>query len=370
MGGSASGADLLERVKNQEIAQVLRLRVGHSKVLRTAFPITRISVADPEIADIILISEKEIYVNGLAPGVTNLSLWGKSRFTTATVTVEADVSLLKEKLHQILPKEKVGVEAAGDTVVLSGEVSGPLAQETAISLAVPYAGGKKEKVVNLMHVGGVQQVLVEVRLAEIAEWEGQAAGLLLSFPGSQILRLDAAVGRYFLRLYGLSGTLRILGRALRFAGSTEARGGEYYVSNLAVLPAFWGKGIARGLLQHAEEKARAQAMVHNFYQAMEWDEETGKPNRAAEWTASSALGSSPGPNSLPETRLDPRGRVPRGGDRLRAAAPRLSRRVPRSRTCSPGSETTSGSSPRCRPYSRTTTRTSASRSSPWTEKLH
>jgi pilus assembly protein CpaC len=168
MGGSASGADLLERVKNQEIAQVLRLRVGHSKVLRTAFPITRISVADPEIADIILISEKEVYVNGLAPGVTNLSLWGKSRFTSATVTVEADVSLLKEKLHQILPKEKIGVEAAGDTIVLSGEVSGPVALETAIALATPYSGGKKEKVVNLMHVGGVQQVLVEVRLAEIA----------------------------------------------------------------------------------------------------------------------------------------------------------------------------------------------------------
>jgi pilus assembly protein CpaC len=168
MGSSASGADLLERVKNQEIAQVLRLRVGHSKVLRTAFPVTRISVADPEIADIILISEKEIYVNGLAPGVTNLSLWGKSRFTSATVSVEADVSLLKEKLHQILPKEKIGVEAAGDTIVLSGEVSGPVSQDTAISLAAPYAGGKKEKVVNLMHVGGVQQVLVEVRLAEIA----------------------------------------------------------------------------------------------------------------------------------------------------------------------------------------------------------
>jgi len=168
MGGSASGADLLERVKNQEIAQVLRLRVGHSKVLRTAFAITRISVADPEIADIILISEKEVYVNGLAPGVTNLSLWGKSRFTSATVTVEADVSLLKEKLHQILPKEKIGVEAAGDTIVLSGEVSGPVSLDTAISLAAPYAGGKKEKVVNLMHVGGVQQVLVEVRLAEIS----------------------------------------------------------------------------------------------------------------------------------------------------------------------------------------------------------
>ncbi|MCL4502199.1 MAG: type II and III secretion system protein family protein [Deltaproteobacteria bacterium] len=167
-GDSAFGADLLERVKSQEITQVLRLRVGHSKVLRSTFAITRISVADPEIADIILISEKEVYVNGLAPGVTNLSLWGKSRFTTATVTVEADVSLLKEKLHQILPKEKIGVEAAGDSVVLSGEVTGPIAQDTAISLALPFAGGKRDKVINLMHVGGVQQVMVEVRLAEIA----------------------------------------------------------------------------------------------------------------------------------------------------------------------------------------------------------
>ncbi len=163
----AQGADLLERVKNQEVTQVLRLKVGRSKVLRTPFSLTRISVADPDIADLILISEREIYINALAPGVTNISMWGKSRFTSATVTVEADLTLLKEKLHQILPKEKIGAEAAGDSIVLSGEVSGPVAQSTALALALPYAGGKKDKVVNVMHVGGVQQVLLEVRVAEI-----------------------------------------------------------------------------------------------------------------------------------------------------------------------------------------------------------
>ncbi|MGA9753550.1 MAG: type II and III secretion system protein family protein, partial [Desulfobaccales bacterium] len=133
----------------------------------TPFSLTRISVADPDVADLILINEREIYVNGLAPGVTNITMWGKSRFTSATVTVEADLTLLKEKLHQILPKEKIGAEAAGESIVLSGEVSGPVAQDTALSLAMPYAGGKKEKVVNLMHVGGVQQVMLEVRVAEI-----------------------------------------------------------------------------------------------------------------------------------------------------------------------------------------------------------
>ncbi len=163
----AQAADLLDRVKNQEINQVLRLKVGRSKVLRTPFALTRISVADPDIADLILISEREIYINALAPGATNISMWGKSRFTSATVTVEADLTLLKEKLHQILPKEKIGAEAAGDSIVLSGEVSGPVAQSTALALALPYAGGKKDKVVNVMHVGGVQQVMLEVRVAEI-----------------------------------------------------------------------------------------------------------------------------------------------------------------------------------------------------------
>jgi len=173
----APAAHLLERVKNQEINQVVRLKVGHSKVFKTPFTLKRISVADPDIADIILISEREVYVNGLAPGVTNISMWGKTRFTSTSVMVEADLTLLKEKLHQVLPKEKIGAEAAGDSIVLSGEVSGPVAQSTAIALALPYAGGKKDKVVNLMHVGGVQQVMLEVRVAEINRLVAERIGV-------------------------------------------------------------------------------------------------------------------------------------------------------------------------------------------------
>ena len=173
----AQAADLLDRVRNQEINQVLRLKVGRSKVLRTPFALTRISVADPDIADIILINDREIYINALAPGATNISMWGKNRFTSATVTVEADLTLLKEKLHQILPKEKIGAEAAGDSIVLTGEVSGPVAQSTALALAVPFAGGKKDKVVNVLHVGGVQQVMLEVRVAEINRLVAERMGV-------------------------------------------------------------------------------------------------------------------------------------------------------------------------------------------------
>ncbi len=221
-GGRGWAADLLEQLQAQQIPQVLRLKVGHSRVFRPPFDITRISVANPEVVDIVLITEprkkpgKEqilIYLMGLGTGVTNLSLWGRGRFISANVKVEPDLTLLKEKLAQILPKERIAVESAGDSIVLMGEVSGPVAQQTAISLANAFireqslssqaagqpppgqpgsqpggqtsappggqaagagsgqSGGQKAfketKVINLLHIGGVQQVLVEVRLAEI-----------------------------------------------------------------------------------------------------------------------------------------------------------------------------------------------------------
>jgi pilus assembly protein CpaC len=216
-GGPAWSANLLPQVRDQEIKQVLRLRVGGSKVIKTPFAVTRVSVANPEIADIVLISDREIYLNGLGIGVTNLTLWGRGRFTSTTITVEADLSLLKEKLAKILPKEKIGVESAGDSIVLSGEVSSPTAQQTALDLAAGFlreqalkeqptgespqveikagaggasspseskAGGQKRglemKIVNLMHVGGVQQVMMEVRIAEIQRDVGRRIGINFS----------------------------------------------------------------------------------------------------------------------------------------------------------------------------------------------
>jgi Flp pilus assembly secretin CpaC len=143
LGGAhrAQAADVLERLKNQEIKPALRLQVGHSKALRPPFAISPISMADPEIADLILNADKEIYVNARSPGMTNLSTRGQSRVNPATVTGKADVILLQGKLHQVLPQEKIGVEAAEDSVALSGEVTGPVAQKTAASLVPPLGFG-------------------------------------------------------------------------------------------------------------------------------------------------------------------------------------------------------------------------------------
>lgn len=175
---SVWGAGPLGKIRDQEITQTVRLKVGQSKVLEIPFAITRISVGNPEVADIIVTGPREVYVNGIASGTTNVTAWGRGRqFSSARVTVEADVGLLKENLAQVLPNEKIGVRAADESIVLSGEVSGPVAQQTAINLAASYVGGKKERVVNLLNIGGVQQVMCEVRLAEISRSVGRRIGI-------------------------------------------------------------------------------------------------------------------------------------------------------------------------------------------------
>jgi uncharacterized protein (DUF952 family)/ribosomal protein S18 acetylase RimI-like enzyme len=93
-------------------------------------------------------------------------------------------------------------------------------------------------------------------LVKIAEIDGQPAGLLLAYPASASFRLNLTTGWHLLGIFGLGGVVRMIRRISRYGLLTEARGGEFYVSNIAVVPTFQGRGIGSRLLVHADEMAR------------------------------------------------------------------------------------------------------------------
>jgi len=88
-----------------------------------------------------------------------------------------------------------------------------------------------------------------------AEWNRRPLGMLIAFPGAEVDRLNLSMLRHLPRALGW-GMFRFLARGLTLASGKEAEADEYYVSNLAVLPAAQGKGLGRRLLVHAEEQAR------------------------------------------------------------------------------------------------------------------
>jgi pilus assembly protein CpaC len=160
-------------VKSIMPSGTLQLVTGKSVVLKSARPIKRVSIADPEIADLVMLSPKEIYVTGKTAGVTNLTLWQNGSISEIyDLEVSFDISRLKQKLNEMLPKEKeLRVIASHNSVTLSGRVSNAASLSQAMALAEAYAPGQdkeKQKVNNLVEIGGVHQVMLEVRIAEIS----------------------------------------------------------------------------------------------------------------------------------------------------------------------------------------------------------
>ncbi len=111
-----------------------------------------------------VLTPRQIYLTGKAPGLTNLTLWeGDTVLATFDIEVYPDIVRLKEKLHEILPQEEnIKVSSSNDAITLSGTVSNAANLSQALAMAGPFG-----KVVNLLDVGGVQQVMLEVRVSEI-----------------------------------------------------------------------------------------------------------------------------------------------------------------------------------------------------------
>lgn len=164
----------------------LALTTGKSVVLRTDQPVKRISIADPGIADFVMVSSREIYLTGKHAGATNMMLWNNGTVSGVyDLEVRYDLSALKQQLYELMPEEKsLTVTRMNDTITLSGTVSSAdkLAQVTA--LARTYA--PEGKVTNLIQVGGGHQVMLEVRVAEISKATAKRLGFNFNYSsGSQ-----------------------------------------------------------------------------------------------------------------------------------------------------------------------------------------
>ncbi|MDO6799716.1 type II and III secretion system protein family protein [Shimia thalassica] len=171
------------RVVRSGSTSTLSVPMNRAVVVESDVPFAELSIANPAIADISSLSDRTIYVLGKAPGLTTLTLLdGTGRLiTNVDVRVAADISEFKERLRQILPGEKIEVRTANDGIVMSGTVSSVQRLQRAMDLAERYA---PERVSNLMTVGGVQQVMLKVRFAEMQRTVAKSLSASLAMEGA------------------------------------------------------------------------------------------------------------------------------------------------------------------------------------------
>ncbi|MEP1611031.1 MAG: type II and III secretion system protein family protein [Roseobacter sp.] len=181
------------RVIAKDTSERLNVSQNRAVVVESEIPFAELSIANPGIADISSLSDRTIYVLGKVPGITTLTLLDAAGqlITNVEVRVAPDLTEFKERLRQILPGEKIEVRTANDGIVLSGQVSSSARLSKALELAARYA---PDRVSNLMTVGGVQQVMLKVRFAEMSRGVSKSLQSSLSLGGTDGAAISGRAG--------------------------------------------------------------------------------------------------------------------------------------------------------------------------------
>jgi pilus assembly protein CpaC len=181
----------------------LKLQLGKSAMMRLPEPLLHRSVGNPAVVQAMLVAPDTMYIAGIDVGSTNMIMQGASgACSIVDIVVTMDPSAFEASLAAVLPEEKhIRVVAAADALVLTGSVSdasmvarvGELAAAfvrrpvqplnavgktdpapPAAASAAPGgsgAGGSQAsvRVVNMLSVSAPQQVMLEVKIAEVAK---------------------------------------------------------------------------------------------------------------------------------------------------------------------------------------------------------
>jgi pilus assembly protein CpaC len=168
-----------------EVPQALHLLVGRSLIITSPSRIKRVSLADPAIAEAIVVSPTQVLVNGKAPGGVSLIIWDENEQSQAfEVSVDIDVLSLTEKIHEVFPSEPVVVETSKDVVMLSGKISSAAVADKILEVVK----GTTPKVTSLMEIPASPpgEILLEVKFAEVDKTALQQLGInILSLPGAK-----------------------------------------------------------------------------------------------------------------------------------------------------------------------------------------
>lgn len=152
IGATAGDQSMARKVSTGPETQQVSLVVGKSTVVDMPVAIKRASLADPQIADAIVLSPKQIYVTGKGYGTTNLTLWGKDDQVLAIFDLDVGLDLvrLKQHLAELLPDEtNLHLRGTHDHVSISGTVSSEGRLHQVLSVAEAYA---PKKVLNFLKV--------------------------------------------------------------------------------------------------------------------------------------------------------------------------------------------------------------------------
>lgn len=148
------------------------IQVNNSSVLSWD-SVERVAVANPDIADVVVISPSEVLVVGKSPGVTTLQVWSAAGRSSYDIEVSTNNSTIANDIKSILGYSGIKVSKVNNVVLLEGRVNDQYQRARAEKVASAYG----EKVVNLLELSSPKQVKIEAKVVEISKDKTDKLGI-------------------------------------------------------------------------------------------------------------------------------------------------------------------------------------------------
>lgn len=221
--------------------------VGKSSLLRLPEPVVKRTVGNPDVVDTRLVSPQTLYVLGIETGSTNMILQGKSgRCIVVDVQVGFDGAGLEAKVRELFPEEKgIKVSSAADSLVLTGTVSDAVQASQIVMLANAYvrtsssgggasAGGAagggaagggvpvvSPRVVNMLAVAAPQQVMLEVKIAEVSKTLLEKLGAQIGGTNTNGNWTYSFMSNFLFGAGGVAGAVKNAGNLVKIDGEDK-----------------------------------------------------------------------------------------------------------------------------------------------------
>ncbi|QQG36973.1 MAG: type II and III secretion system protein family protein [Micavibrio aeruginosavorus] len=167
----ADKADLVTvSAAQQHQDPTLILTIGKAEIVKVDGPVADVMVANPSIVDVQALQSNQLYMVGANIGDTNIiALDAEGNvLRRMNIHVRIDEITLQNSINTLFPGESdVRAKTVNNQVVLTGRVSTPDNSNKIQDLAARITGNAAN-VANLMTVAGDQQVMLKVRIMEMA----------------------------------------------------------------------------------------------------------------------------------------------------------------------------------------------------------
>jgi pilus assembly protein CpaC len=179
---SAVQAQKLVEISGANRTAVVNVSIGKSADVRTDASFTDVTVGDPEVADVNVLTDKSLSILGRKSGTTRVTAYGEGKKLIGMFDVEVnyDTSTLSAEITRRFSHAGIRVSTANGKILLTGNAPDAVTLDQALSVAKQFG----PDVINSVSVDAPQQVMLEVRFVEASRQASRELGVQWNVFGS------------------------------------------------------------------------------------------------------------------------------------------------------------------------------------------